>query len=203
MTEVSHCEPDRALMDRQPWQVWWSAFGGDAFEHVAKDLGAFDVVVVELRDLEVGVGDELVDGAVEVAPARHPALQRGQPVLPVGHPHVGGTSVLEEVKGATRPQYPVDLPQGAVHLRDGAEGPGRQYVVDAAVVHGEVLTVDADVLDRDRTGGNPFGCQLAPDGGGVDRPDPRHARRVVGEVESRTEPDLQHLTLEVGGDAGP
>lgn len=77
-----------------------SGLGGGALEHVAEGPGSLDVVVVDLVDvdLEAGAGDELVDGAVEVAAAGDPPLERCEAVLPAGNLWFGGAAVFEEVE---------------------------------------------------------------------------------------------------------
>jgi hypothetical protein len=111
--------------------------------------------------------------------------------------------MLHEAERAAGPQHPDDLGQGAVRVRDCAQRPGTQHVVDACVAGGQHLGVGADVLDRHGARGGSSRGQLAARGGRVNGPDPLDPGRVVRDVQARPETDLQHLALQPGRDPGP
>ncbi len=64
------------------------------------------------------------------------------------------------------------------------------------------MAVETDEFHGRGAGGQPLCRQLAAHGGGVDGPHSMHAGGVVGNVESRSEPNFDDLALELGGDAG-
>jgi hypothetical protein len=63
------------------------------------------------------------------------------------------------------------------------------------------LPVEVDVLHRHAARRNPLGCKLAPDGRRVDRSDSGDRGRIVGDVQTRAESDLEHVAVERSGDA--
>jgi len=111
--------------------------------------------------------------------------------------------VFGEVEPAAGPQHPVDLGQGTLGLGDAAQRPGGEHVVHAAAVHRQVLPVQAGEIDWHWAGGDALGRQCAPQRGWVDRPDAVDCRRIVGDIEPGAEADLDYLTVQSGGDAGP
>lgn len=78
-------------------------------------------------------------------------------------------------------------------------------MVDGAVVDGEMLAVESDVLDRDLAGGDPVGGESAADGRRIDGSDPGDARQVVGHVPPGPEADFEHVAAEAfaGASAKP
>jgi hypothetical protein len=160
------------------------------------------VVGAEPGELEPGAGYETVDGAVEVAAAEDAAIERIAPGLAAGHLRVRREAVLDEVQRAAGAEHAADLGQGRAHVGDRAQGPGAEDVVDASVVQGQRLGVQADVFDRHRARGDSLGRQFPPGGGGIDGPDVGQAGRVMGHVAARAEADLEHVAAQPAGDAG-
>jgi len=146
-----------------------------------------------LEGIAAGGGHQLVDPAVEVTAAERAALQRGEPLLTAGHPGIGSQAMLHEAERAAGPQHPADLGQGPHRVRDRAQRPGAQHIIDAGVADRQRLGVGTDVLDRYVARGGSFRSQLAARGGRVDGPDPFEPGRVVRDVQPRPEPDLQYL----------
>ena len=160
------------------------------------------VVGAEPGELEPGAGYETVDGTVEVAAAEDAAIQRIAPGLAAGHLRVRREAVLDEVQRAAGTEHAADLGQGRAQVGDRAQGPGREHMVDALIVEGQRLGVQADVLDRHGARGDSFRGQFAPGGGRIDGPDVGQAGRVIGHVAARAEADLEHVAAQPAGDAG-
>ena len=111
--------------------------------------------------------------------------------------------MLDEVERPAPPQHSPDLAQCAGDVRDRAQRPGCERVVDAGVLHGQLLAVQPDELDRYEAVRHATGRQLAPYGGRLDGAYPRDRRGVVGDVAPGAEPDLEDLAPEVSGHPGP
>ncbi len=171
---------------------------GPARVHVGECPGALHEEGVEMLDHQPRVGDQPVDLPVEVAAAGQPLLQGREPVLPAADPLVGRPPVLDEVQRSPRAQDPAYLADGALHAGDGAQSPGGQDRIDAAIIERQALPVEADVFDRHRAVGHPAGGQPTPGHRRVDRPDPGHRVGVVGDVATGAESHLQHLACQPG-----
>ena len=78
----------------------------------------------------------------------------------------------------------------------------REHMVDALIVEGKRLGVQADYSIGTGLGGDSFRGQLAPGGGRIDGPDVGQAGRVIGHVAARAEADLEHVAAQPAGDAG-
>ena len=72
-------------------------------------------------------------------------------------------------------------------------------MIDADVVEGQLLAVEADVFDGHAAGGYPLGGELAAHRRGVHGADPIDVLRVVGDVAAGSEPDFEDLAVEGGG----
>src|SRR5215211_6653899 len=179
------------------WSSPW--LDGDPDVDVAEGLGALDVEVLQAGHIERGATDERVDPPVEVTAAEQLALQGVEPLLPAGHAGVGRSTVLDEVERAAGAQDPSHFDQGALDVGDGAQGPGGEHVVDAGVLQGQLLAVEADVLDGHAAGGYSLGGELSADRRGVHGADPFDGGRVVGDVAAGAEPDFEDLAVEAGG----
>ena len=128
-----------------------------------------------------------------MAPSGESALDRSKPVLPPSHLGVGLPAMLDEVQLTVRAQDPIHLPKRTLDVGDGTHRPGDQDVVDAVGVQGKQLPVQADVLHRYSTGGDPLGGELAPDRRRIDGLDAANSRRVERDVQARTEADFEDL----------
>ncbi len=110
--------------------------------------------------------------------------------------------MLDKVQLTAWAQHSMNLGEGAVDIRNCAERPRDEYVIDAGGIDGQALAVQTDELDWNRAGSHPLGGQLPTHSRGVDGSDPAYRRRVVGNIESGAEADLEHLTREACRHAG-
>lgn len=135
--------------------------------------------------------------------AEERSLERSQPVLKSRHLGVWCQAVLGEIQRSARLQHAVDLGEHLCRVGHGAHRPGAENMVHAAVGRRERSGVESRELDRHRTRGDAVSGDLPPGDRRIDNPDPGHRGRVVGEIQSGSEADLQHLAVEVGSNPGP
>src|SRR5438046_2503390 len=84
-----------------------------------------------------------------------------RPPIDVG---LGRHAVLQEEEAAAGSQDPVHLAERPPCVGNGAEGEGTEGSVDRLVTEREILTIQADELDRHRRASNTLGRQAASDG---------------------------------------
>ena len=89
-----------------------------------------------------------------------------------------------------------DLAHGGTGVGNRAQRPRRQRRVDGVVLELEGLAVETDELDHHVTVGEALSGEVAAALQRVDRHQAGDRRRQVRQVESRAEPDLQHLSDE-------
>ena len=77
------------------------------------------------------------DRAREVAPAERPLFEPIEAPLPALHAFVRREPVIDEVQRAAGLEHAAQLPEGAGHVGDRAQGPAREGRVEAVVGEGQ------------------------------------------------------------------
>src|SRR5664279_5339091 len=88
------------------------------------------------------------------------------------------------------------------HIRDRAQCPRDEHVIDGFVSQRQILTVEADELDRYPARGHPSGGELASARRGIHRQYTSDFSWVVRHVSARPEAHLQNFAGQPRGDAG-
>jgi len=132
-----------------------------------------------------------------------PALQGLESALPSGHPGVGGQAMFDEVEPSSGVEYPSDLRQRRVGIRDRAQGERAQGAFAAVVWKWDRLTVEPHPFDGDERS-----CDaLSRDPEGRRRrfhgEDPLDPRWVELDVETGAESDFQQVSRQTGRDLCP
>ena len=150
------------------------------------------------------VRQQVHDRPREVAAAEEPLLQRLEAMLPAPDALVGRQPVLDEVQGRSGLEDASHLLQRGRDVGDRAERPRRDRGVEAVVVEGQRLAVEARPLDRRRaTPGRARRPGFQPTSAGSTAATRVTAVRVERDVEPRAEADLDDVALEAGADAAP
>lgn len=100
---------------------------------------------------------------VNVTGQQGPPIEGSWPAAPSPTPlFKAPTSPVRGVPAEHRPLHPADLAESTLDIRNGAQCPGRQYVINAGRVHGKLLPVQTDVLDQYRLSATLLSASLRP-----------------------------------------
>ncbi len=137
-----------------------------------------------------------------MAPIGEATLPWLKSTLPDHHIRVGSKTVLKKVKRTAGTYHSAQLGEGKPSIGNRAQCKGREGGITAGIAEGDRLTVETDMLDRDRRRGNSTLGQSPSHLGRFDRKDNIDGGWVVHNVESRAEADLDYPTAQPVGDAG-
>jgi hypothetical protein len=155
------------------------------------------VVSVEVLELKAAILDQLADVPVEVATITKRALERIEAVLPALDFGIVRKPVLDKEEMAAGLEDAAGFLERLLDVRDAAKGPSADDVIELVVLEGEFLAIDDVMLDLDGRGVDPalgHGVHAGVHIGGDELAD---GRRVMGEVESGAEPDLEDFSRDV------
>ena len=136
----------------------------------------------------------------EVASAGDPFLHRVEASLPAAYPLIGGQPVLEEIQGPPRLEDSPQLVQGGGGVGDGAQRPGGQGGVEPVVREGQRLAVQTGPLNEDVCPSATDIGQLPAHVGRLDRGDTGDGSRIEGDIQPRSEADLDNVPGETSAD---
>ena len=103
-----------------------SGLGCEAFEGVPKYLRlSAHVVVLHSVEPEACTLYEIRDLPGDMAASSYVLPQWFDPRLPAGDAGIGGSPMLDKVERAAGPEYPSNLSERCVHVRNRAQRPGR------------------------------------------------------------------------------
>jgi len=146
-------------------------------------LGSARVSGSRVVDVEPRSPNECERVAGQVAASRKTLLNRFEAPLPAGNPSVRGAAVFDDAQLPTWSQDPGDLSERTCGIGNRAqsergEGPVHRFVPEA-----EVVSVGADVLDRERGCGDAVGSARVLSSNWLDSKYAVHLGRVQGNVE--------------------
>ncbi len=137
-----------------------------------------------------------------MAPIGQATLPGVNSTLPDRDPRVGGKTVLEKVERTAGTHHAAQFGEGKAGVRDRAQSERGQGSFTAGVIEGDGLAVETDMLDPDGRRGDSTGGQPPGHLGRFDRKDDIDRGRVVRDIESGAEADLDNPTVQPVGCVG-